>query len=100
MFVGGSDGMVNTWDGFNRKWLGQFEKYPSTISSLDFSEDGNQLAIASSYIYEFGVTPDDQPSPEPAIFIRSIADSEVKRKQVPATAAPLTSTTTAVPPVR
>ena len=69
--------MVNTWDGFNRKWLAQFEKYPTTISSLDFCEDGTQLAISVSYLYERGEIPD---TPPPAIYIRSVADSEVRRK--------------------
>ncbi|VDK80423.1 unnamed protein product [Dibothriocephalus latus] len=85
--TGGSDGVVNTWDGFNRKWLAQFEKYPTSISSLDFSEDGTQLAIASSYMFEYGDIPNP---PEPAIFIRTVADSEVKRKQ----AAPAAATAT------
>ena len=71
--------MVNTWDGFNRKWLAQFEKYPTTISSLDFCEDGTQLAISVSYLYENGDIPDP---PTPAIYIRSVADSEVRRKNL------------------
>ncbi|VDK32366.1 unnamed protein product [Taenia asiatica] len=99
--TGGSDGMVNTWDGFNRKWLAQFEKYPTTISSLDFCEDGTQLAIGVSYLYENGEIPN---VPAPAIYIRSVADSEVRRKNMaPANAASGGATISApptVPPTR
>ncbi|VDD82184.1 unnamed protein product [Mesocestoides corti] len=94
--TGGSDGMVNTWDGFNRKWLAQFEKYPTTISSLDFSEDGTQLAIGVSYLFENGEIPDP---PAPAIYIRSVADSEVRRKNFAPPPAPPVSTSSAIPAV-
>ncbi|KAH9285072.1 Mitotic checkpoint protein BUB3 [Echinococcus granulosus] len=99
--TGGSDGMVNTWDGFNRKWLAQFEKYSTTISSLDFCEDGTQLAIGVSYLYENGEIPN---VPAPAIYIRSVADSEVRRKNMaPANSASGGATISApptVPPTR
>jgi cell cycle arrest protein BUB3 len=38
--TGGSDGLVNIWDGANKKRLCQFHKYPTSISSLCFSSDG------------------------------------------------------------
>ena len=34
--TGGSDGFVNIWDGFNKKRLCQFHRYPTSISSLAF----------------------------------------------------------------
>ncbi len=89
--------MVNTWDGFNRKWLAQFEKYPSTISSLDFNEEGTQLAIGVSYLFEQGDIAD---VPEPAIYIRTVADSEVRRKNMAAAAATASGATAAAPPQR
>merc|ERR1711997_1380313 len=50
--TGGSDGLVNIWDGQNKKRLCQFHKYHTSISSLSFSNDGSTLAIACSYMYE------------------------------------------------
>jgi len=38
--TGGSDGYVNVWDGFNKKRLCQFHKYPTGIASLAFSSCG------------------------------------------------------------
>ncbi|CAL8092106.1 unnamed protein product [Calicophoron daubneyi] len=80
---GGCDGIVNIWDGFNRKRLAQLSKYPTSISSLAFSEDGRQLAIASSYMYERGQIENE---PEPTIYIRSVAENEVRPKHLAASA--------------
>ncbi|XP_038071025.1 mitotic checkpoint protein BUB3-like isoform X2 [Patiria miniata] len=74
--TGGSDGFVNIWDGFNKKRLCQFHRYPTTISSLAFSKDGSVLAIASSYMFEEG----EQDHPEDAIYIRRVTDQETKPK--------------------
>ncbi|XP_071492437.1 mitotic checkpoint protein BUB3-like [Diadema setosum] len=74
--TGGCDGFVNIWDGFNKKRLCQFHRYPSSISSLSFSNDGSVLAIASSYTYEEG----DIEHPDDAIFIRKVSDQETKPK--------------------
>jgi len=76
---GGSDGLVNIWDGFNKKRLCQFHRYPTSISSLAFSHDGSVLAIASSYMYE-DETQDDKQHPDDAIFIRRVTDQETKPK--------------------
>ncbi|EDO43356.1 predicted protein [Nematostella vectensis] len=74
--TGGSDGFVNIWDGFNKKRLCQFHRYPTSIASLAFSHDGSQLAIASSYMYE----EDEKDHPPDAIFIRTVTDTETKPK--------------------
>lgn len=74
--TGGSDGFVNIWDGFNKKRLCQFHRYPTSISSLSFSNDGNLLAIASSYMYE----EDEKDHPADAIYIRRVSDAETKPK--------------------
>ena len=75
--TGGSDGFVNIWDGQNKKRLSQFQKYPTGITSLGFSNDGTMLAIGVSYLYE-----DREPVnvPEPAVFVRNISDAEAKPK--------------------
>ncbi|NWT87803.1 BUB3 protein, partial [Lanius ludovicianus] len=74
--TGGSDGFVNIWDPFNKKRLCQFHRYPTSIASLAFSNDGTTLAIASSYMYEM----DDIEHPEDGIYIRQVTDAETKPK--------------------
>ncbi|KAI9362935.1 WD40-repeat-containing domain protein [Zopfochytrium polystomum] len=74
---GGGDSFVCIWDGFNRKRLKSFPKFPTSIASLSFSCDGSLLAIASSYTFEEG----QRDSPNDAIFVRPIAESEVKPKE-------------------
>lgn len=75
--TGGSDGYVYIWDSFNKKRLVQFHRYPTHISSLSFSPDGNTLAIASSYIYEADTKEEVAPD---SIYIRSVTDQETKPK--------------------
>ncbi|KAF2351434.1 WD40 repeat [Trinorchestia longiramus] len=75
--TGGSDGYVNIWDGFNKKRLCQFHRYPTSISSLAFSHDGNTLAIACSYLYEKAEISN---IPENSIYIRRVTDQETKPK--------------------
>ncbi|KAH7980124.1 hypothetical protein HPB49_013202 [Dermacentor silvarum] len=75
--TGGSDGHVNIWDGFNKKRLCQFHKYPSSIAALAFSHDGSLLAIGSSYLYEQGFLDNTPPD---AIFVRRVTDQETKPK--------------------
>jgi len=77
--TGGSDGHVNIWDGFNKKRLCQFRRYPTSISSLAFSSDGSLLAIASSYIYEQGEPPAGTQM-EDAVYVRKVQEHEVKPK--------------------
>jgi len=74
--TGGSDGFVNIWDGFNKKRLCQFHRYPTSISSLSFSADGSLLAIAVSYLNEEG----EKEHPDDAIYIRQVTDAETKPK--------------------
>jgi len=76
--TGGSDGFVNIWDGYQKKRLCQFHRYPSSIASLAFTVDGRVLAIASSYMYEDGSLPDN--IPQDSIFIRIVSDQETKPK--------------------
>lgn len=67
---GGGDGMINVWDGRNKKRLCQFHKYPTSIASIDFSRDGSLMAIASSYTFEEL----DKPHPADSIIIRQGTD--------------------------
>ncbi|TPX31953.1 hypothetical protein SeMB42_g07677 [Synchytrium endobioticum] len=78
--TGGADGFVSTWDGFNKKKLKQFQKYPASIASLAFNSTGTLLAVASSYTFEDG----EKDSPPDSVYIRTILDADVKPKSVPA----------------
>ena len=70
---------MNIWDGFNKKRLCQYRRYPSSISSLAFSSDGSLIAIASSYMYEQG-EPTSNSQTDDAIYIRQVQEHEVKPK--------------------
>ncbi|KAK2952299.1 putative Mitotic checkpoint protein BUB3 [Blattamonas nauphoetae] len=74
--TGGCDGVVNIWDGENRKRLAHFQDFPTSISSLSFSPNGQFLAIASSYTWEKG----DIEHPKDQIFIRTLLEADTKRK--------------------
>lgn len=74
--TGGCDGMVNIWDGQNKKRLCQFHRYPTSIASLAFDSQGSMLAIASSYTFEEG----EKDHPQDSLFIRHISEAEVKPK--------------------
>lgn len=76
--TGGSDGLVNIWDGFNKKRLCQFHLYDTSISSLAFSADGTTLAIACSYLEELEHPPECIPSP--CIYVRYVNEQETKPK--------------------
>lgn len=76
--TGGSDGLVNVWDGYNKKRLCQFFPYKTPVSSLCFSYDGEVIAIACSYMYEYEIAPNAIPNN--TIYIRKISDQEVKPK--------------------
>lgn len=74
--TGGGDGVVNIWDGNNKKRLFQISSYPTSIASLAFSPQGNMLAVASSYMFESG----QRQAPADEIYIRPVQEGEVKPK--------------------
>lgn len=74
--TGGCDGNVYTWDGENKKRLGQFGPYPTSIASLAYNYDGSVLAVASSYTYEEG----EKDHPPDNIYLKCPLEGEVKRK--------------------
>ncbi|VDL80549.1 unnamed protein product [Nippostrongylus brasiliensis] len=76
--TGGSDAVVNLWDPFNRKRLVQLHRFQTSIVSLSFNYDGSQLAIASSFAYEYEPVPN--PMPENTVTVRHISDAESKPK--------------------
>jgi len=76
---GGCDGLVNIWDGANKKRLHQYAPYPTSISALAFSADGALLAVASSYTFELGA---QAQHPADSIYVRTV-DREVMPKPKP-----------------
>lgn len=48
----GGDGVVNFWDGENKKRLAQVVGYPTSVAALAFNGAATQLAVASSYTFE------------------------------------------------
>ncbi|CAI5744427.1 unnamed protein product [Peronospora destructor] len=75
--TGGCDGVVNFWDGANKKRITHLRQYPTSISAMDFNHDGSVLAIAASYTYEQG----EKDHPNDAIFLHTVQDSEVRPKK-------------------
>ncbi|KAI9914200.1 hypothetical protein PsorP6_006237 [Peronosclerospora sorghi] len=75
--TGGCDGVVNLWDGDNKKRITHLRQFPTSIAALDFNHDGSVLAIASSYTYEEG----EKDHPNDAIFLHTVQDSEVRPKK-------------------
>lgn len=69
------------WDGFNKKRLCQFHKFPAPISSISFDSEGSMLAVATSPLYSHKPTLDrgDEDIGD-AIFIRHVSDAETKPK--------------------
>jgi cell cycle arrest protein BUB3 len=74
--TGGCDGIVNTWDGENKKRLYQYARYQTSIADLSFNSQGTKLAVAASYTFEQG----EKDHPLDAIFVRDVNENEVKPK--------------------
>ncbi|EGZ21932.1 hypothetical protein PHYSODRAFT_345772 [Phytophthora sojae] len=97
--TGGCDGVVNLWDGANKKRITHLRQYPTSIAAMDFNHDGSVLAIAASYTYEQGEKEYVQVDagvivmsglrllfvlyshPNDAIFLHTVQDSEVRPKK-------------------
>jgi cell cycle arrest protein BUB3 len=73
------------WDWVGKKRLAQFTSYPAPITALAFNKDGTALAVGSSYDYAAG-EPGAAPPPAPAVFVRTVADGDVRPKAAAAKA--------------
>ena len=74
--TGGCDGVVNIWDGSNKKRFCQFAPYGTSVSSLDFNFDCTIMAVAVSYTWEQG----PQPHGRDTVILRQLKPSDVKPK--------------------
>lgn len=75
---GGGDGVVALWDGIAKRRIRQYQKYPASISSVDFSGNGKYLAIAVSPGFEDGK--EDMEEGVVQIFVRELSETEAKGK--------------------
>lgn len=57
---GGSDGTVSIWDHNAKKRMKQYPAFPTEVSCLAFSPDGEKLAIGASYEHDNGIAQPDQ----------------------------------------
>jgi cell cycle arrest protein BUB3 len=74
--TGGCDGVINVWDGANKKRICQYPPYQTSVASLCFNKAGDMLAVAASYTYEEG----EKDHPPDAVFVRTINAHEVMPK--------------------
>ncbi|KAL7507813.1 hypothetical protein ACHAXN_004923 [Cyclotella atomus] len=74
--TGGADGTVITWDGNSKKKISTIAKLPTSVACIAFNEEGDQIAIASSYTFEEG----ERDHPREEIYVRDVLDGEVRPK--------------------
>ncbi|RKP24183.1 mitotic checkpoint protein BUB3 [Syncephalis pseudoplumigaleata] len=75
--TGGGDGGISIWDGKNKKRITMWNTFPTSVASLSFSGDGQQLAVAVSYTYEEG----EKDHPPDSIIIRNLEESDTRPKR-------------------
>ena len=75
---GGGDGVVALWDGIAKRRIRQYQKYPSSVAALAFSNDGKYLIIGISPGFEDGK--DQIPEGSIKIHVRELGDTEAKAK--------------------
>ncbi|KAG4304029.1 hypothetical protein PORY_002552 [Pneumocystis oryctolagi] len=76
---GGGDGIVALWDGVAKKRLRQYPKYPASISSLAFSNDGKFMAIGTSDDFQ---DVNQKRTLDNRVFIREILEGECRGKVI------------------
>lgn len=79
--TGGCDGVVNIWDGANKKRLQQIRGYPTSVAALAFNHDASLLAVASSYTFEKGDLSSTEEAVADSIYVRAMSDAELRPRQ-------------------
>ena len=75
---GGGDGVVALWDAVHKRRIRQYQKFPASVQTINFSNDGKYVAIGVSPGFEDGS--DDVPDGAIKVFIRELSDTEAKGK--------------------
>jgi cell cycle arrest protein BUB3 len=75
---GGGDGVVALWDAVHKRRIRQYQKFPASVQTIDFSKDGKYVAVGVSPGFEDGS--DDVPDGAIKVFIRELSDTEAKGK--------------------
>lgn len=75
---GGGDGVVALWDAVAKRRIRQYQKYPTSVAALSFSNDGKYLAVGVSPGYEDGE--EFAPEGQIKVFIRELGETEAKGK--------------------
>ena len=75
---GGGDGFVALWDGVAKRRIRQYQRYASSVSALEFSNDGKYLAVGISPGFEDGK--EGQGDGVVKVFVRELGDNEAKGK--------------------
>ncbi|KAJ9111131.1 hypothetical protein QFC19_001330 [Naganishia cerealis] len=76
---GGSDGTVSIWDHNAKKRMKQYPHFPTEVSCLAFSPDGEKLAIGVSYEHDNGVSQADEMS-KTALLIKTTVMDDCRPK--------------------
>lgn len=77
--TGGGDGIVALWDAVAKRRIRQYQKFPASVQTIDFSNDGKYVAIGVSPGFEDGV--DDVPDGVTKVFIRELSATEASGKK-------------------
>ena len=75
---GGGDGIVALWDVIAKRRIRQYQRYPSSVATMDFSHNGKYLAVGISPGFEDGQ--EDMAQGAVKLYIRELGESEAKSK--------------------
>ncbi|KAF2020006.1 WD40 repeat-like protein [Aaosphaeria arxii CBS 175.79] len=76
---GGGDGIVALWDAAAKRRIRQYQRFPSSIATAAFSDDGKYLAVGVSPAIEDGQ--DDIADGAIKVFIRELTETEAQGKK-------------------
>ncbi|KAF2734957.1 mitotic checkpoint protein BUB3 [Polyplosphaeria fusca] len=76
---GGGDCVVALWDAVGKRRIRQYQRFPSSISTVDFSADGRMMAVGVSPGYENAT--EDVPDGPTKVFIRTLTENEAQAKK-------------------
>ncbi|TKA69255.1 hypothetical protein B0A49_03079 [Cryomyces minteri] len=76
---GGGDGVVALWDAVAKRRIRQYQKYPTSIAALAFSNNGKYLVIGVSPGFENGME-DLEVEGRVGVFVKELGETEAKGK--------------------